>query len=283
MASNTTGTARCQSLFAALILHSGEVLGQTVPRHTSAAFVEFLDEIGTSQPMGRQIHGIADNLIRHTTQAGSCHVKHPLPCCVMAGNACGKKNDSVTVTAPSGGSSGTQQLRVTYAGFVGQSFSAPAPTLCRTAACAVTPTKTAVTEGTYTYPVSDGSTYVIQGTLVGRAAPLGPPGFQRQQRALVRSRMDATSQQSGPRNPQQLSQALLERRGDSERQHLQRSGMRPLYGGVGDALRDNPLVVCLLHHLVLDRATRRSLRVTSDNNRPHELPLALTVASFLLA
>ena len=33
------------SLFAALNTQSGEVLGQTVPRHTSAAFVEFLGDI----------------------------------------------------------------------------------------------------------------------------------------------------------------------------------------------------------------------------------------------
>ena len=33
------------SLFAALNTQSGEVLGHTVPRHTSAAFVEFLGEI----------------------------------------------------------------------------------------------------------------------------------------------------------------------------------------------------------------------------------------------
>ena len=38
------------SLFAALNTQSGEVLGQTVPRHTSAAFVEFLGDIVTSQP-----------------------------------------------------------------------------------------------------------------------------------------------------------------------------------------------------------------------------------------
>jgi hypothetical protein len=34
------------SLFAALDTRSGEVLAQTVPRHTSAAFVEFLGDIG---------------------------------------------------------------------------------------------------------------------------------------------------------------------------------------------------------------------------------------------
>lgn len=57
------------SLFAALNTQSGEVLGQTVPRHTSAAFVAFLDDIVASQPKGQEIHVIADNLSTHKTQA----------------------------------------------------------------------------------------------------------------------------------------------------------------------------------------------------------------------
>jgi transposase len=57
------------SLFAALNTQSGEVLGQTVPRHTSAAFVEFLRDIVASQPKRRAIHVIADNLSTHKTQA----------------------------------------------------------------------------------------------------------------------------------------------------------------------------------------------------------------------
>ena len=57
------------SLFAALNTQSGEVLGQTVPRHTSAAFVEFLGDIVASQPRRREIHVIADNLSTHKTQA----------------------------------------------------------------------------------------------------------------------------------------------------------------------------------------------------------------------
>src|ERR671912_718319 len=57
------------SLFAALNTQSGEVLGQTVPRHTSAAFVEFLGDIVASQPKRREIHVIADNLSTHKTQA----------------------------------------------------------------------------------------------------------------------------------------------------------------------------------------------------------------------
>src|SRR4026209_825573 len=38
------------SLFAGLNTQLGEVLGQTVPRHTSAAFVDFLNDIVASQP-----------------------------------------------------------------------------------------------------------------------------------------------------------------------------------------------------------------------------------------
>src|SRR5438477_7162864 len=57
------------SLFAALNTQSGEVLGQTVPRHTSAAFVDFLGEVVASQSKGREIHVIADNLSTHQTQA----------------------------------------------------------------------------------------------------------------------------------------------------------------------------------------------------------------------
>jgi transposase len=57
------------SLLAALDTQSGTVIGQTVPRHTSAAFVEFLREIVATQPRGREIHVIADNLSTHKTQA----------------------------------------------------------------------------------------------------------------------------------------------------------------------------------------------------------------------
>src|SRR5438874_2300943 len=66
------------SLLAALDTKSGEVLGQTVPRHTSAAFVEFLGDIVTTQPKGRQIHVIADNLSTHKTQAVRTFlIEHP--------------------------------------------------------------------------------------------------------------------------------------------------------------------------------------------------------------
>ncbi len=57
------------SLYAALETQSGEILGKTAPRHTSAEFVDFLQEIVASQPIGKAIHLIADNLSAHKTKA----------------------------------------------------------------------------------------------------------------------------------------------------------------------------------------------------------------------
>src|ERR1700751_1466913 len=55
------------SLYAALNTKTGQVLGQTVPRHTSAEFVAFLEQIVASLPEGQQIHIIADNFSAHRT------------------------------------------------------------------------------------------------------------------------------------------------------------------------------------------------------------------------
>jgi len=55
------------SLYAALNPHTGEVLGQTAPRHTSQEFVAFLAEVVNSQPADREIHIILDNLSAHKT------------------------------------------------------------------------------------------------------------------------------------------------------------------------------------------------------------------------
>jgi transposase len=56
------------SLYAALETQSGEILGKTAPRHTSAEFVGFLEEIVASQPTDKAIHVIADNLSAHKTK-----------------------------------------------------------------------------------------------------------------------------------------------------------------------------------------------------------------------
>jgi transposase len=56
------------SLYAAFNTKTGEVLGKTAARHTSAEFVAFLTEIVLNQPRGKEIHVIADNLSTHKTE-----------------------------------------------------------------------------------------------------------------------------------------------------------------------------------------------------------------------
>ena len=56
------------SLYAAFNTKTGEVLGKTADRHTSAEFVAFLTEIVLNQPSGKEIHVIADNLSAHKSQ-----------------------------------------------------------------------------------------------------------------------------------------------------------------------------------------------------------------------
>lgn len=56
------------SLYAAFNTKTGEVLGRTAERHTSAEFVAFLTDIVVNQPRGKEIHVIADNLSAHKTQ-----------------------------------------------------------------------------------------------------------------------------------------------------------------------------------------------------------------------
>src|SRR5271155_1041033 len=53
------------SLYAAFNTKTGEVMGKTAARHTSAEFVAFLSDIVVNQPRGKEIHVIADNLSAH--------------------------------------------------------------------------------------------------------------------------------------------------------------------------------------------------------------------------
>jgi transposase len=55
------------SLFAALNAKTGDVVGRTALRHTSAEFVSFLSEIVLTQPPDKEIHVILDNLATHKT------------------------------------------------------------------------------------------------------------------------------------------------------------------------------------------------------------------------
>ncbi|SAL88974.1 putative transposase [Caballeronia choica] len=57
------------SLFAALNTATGEVLGKTASRHTSAQFVAFLTEVVSAHRATQEIHVICDNLSSHKTPA----------------------------------------------------------------------------------------------------------------------------------------------------------------------------------------------------------------------
>jgi transposase len=57
------------SLFAALDTQTGEILGRTAARHTSAEFTAFLSDIVANQPRCKEIHIIADNLAAHKAPA----------------------------------------------------------------------------------------------------------------------------------------------------------------------------------------------------------------------
>lgn len=66
------------SLYAAFNTKTGEVLGKTAPRHTSAEFVAFLADICAQQSKRKQIHVICDNLSAHKTQRVNEFLnKHP--------------------------------------------------------------------------------------------------------------------------------------------------------------------------------------------------------------
>ena len=56
------------SLYAALNTKTGEIVGQTVPRHTSEAFIDFLQGIVDTQSRRQEIHVIVDNLSAHKTK-----------------------------------------------------------------------------------------------------------------------------------------------------------------------------------------------------------------------
>jgi transposase len=56
------------SFYAAFNTKTGEVLGKTAARHTSAEFVAFLGDIVANQPRNKEIHVIADNLSAHKTE-----------------------------------------------------------------------------------------------------------------------------------------------------------------------------------------------------------------------
>ena len=66
------------SLYAALDVRSGKVLGKTAERHTSEEFVSFLGQVVAACKPQQQIHIIADNLSAHKTQKVTAFLEaHP--------------------------------------------------------------------------------------------------------------------------------------------------------------------------------------------------------------
>jgi transposase len=66
------------SLYAALNTKTGQVLGKTTAKHTSAEFVAFLSELVASQPKEQEIHVVVDNLSAHKTERVDCFLQsHP--------------------------------------------------------------------------------------------------------------------------------------------------------------------------------------------------------------
>src|SRR5947199_1900965 len=55
------------SLYAALDVKTGKVQGKTAERHTSAAFIEFLEQLVSTCKTRQEIHIILDNLSAHNT------------------------------------------------------------------------------------------------------------------------------------------------------------------------------------------------------------------------
>jgi len=57
------------SLYAALDVRTGKVVGKTAPRHTGAQFIDFLTEVVGTAKWASEIHIVLDNLSAHKTTA----------------------------------------------------------------------------------------------------------------------------------------------------------------------------------------------------------------------
>lgn len=56
-----------QALLAALLVHTGEVIGNVYDRNTRIEFLDFLDQLESQIPTGKEVHAILDNLQVHKT------------------------------------------------------------------------------------------------------------------------------------------------------------------------------------------------------------------------
>jgi transposase len=56
-----------QALLAALLVHTGEVIGEVYDRNSRVEFLDFLDRLESEIPAGKEVHAILDNLQVHKT------------------------------------------------------------------------------------------------------------------------------------------------------------------------------------------------------------------------
>ena len=56
-----------QALLAALLVHTGEVIGNVYDRNPRVEFLDFLDQLERQVPAGKEVHAILDNLQVHKT------------------------------------------------------------------------------------------------------------------------------------------------------------------------------------------------------------------------
>jgi transposase len=56
-----------QALLAALLVHTGEILGEVYDRNSRVEFIDFLDKLEQQIPAGKDVHAILDNLQVHKT------------------------------------------------------------------------------------------------------------------------------------------------------------------------------------------------------------------------
>jgi transposase len=56
-----------QALLAALLVHTGEVIGEVYDRNSRVEFLEFLNRLEAEIPAGKEVHAILDNLQVHKT------------------------------------------------------------------------------------------------------------------------------------------------------------------------------------------------------------------------
>jgi len=65
-----------QALLAALLVHTGEVIGEVYDRNSRVEFVDFLERVEAQIPAGKEVHAILDNLQVHKTPEVTQWLEH---------------------------------------------------------------------------------------------------------------------------------------------------------------------------------------------------------------